>query len=119
MELNYVGTKTNQHLRSGLATYAAIDIGLAGEEWAELRVAPDVGDGIAHENDALFVFRKMRNGGVGFTIAGQIWPVLGYLLPTFHFFYFCGEFRAVSGFFCGFFGRRILLRGSGKAEEKK
>ena len=70
-----VGAKTNEHLRSCLAADAAANVRLAGEKPAELWTNPCVGDGVAHEDDAPFVFRGRSDFYVGFAIADELGPV--------------------------------------------
>jgi hypothetical protein len=89
-----VGTEADEHLRRGLSADAAVDVGLAGKEAAVFGADPGVGDGVAHEDDALFVFRGRFNGGVCVVVAGEIGPVLERLLGGGEF---GGEFGAVAG----------------------
>ena len=68
---DHVGTKADQHLRSGLSADAAVQVRLAWEELAAVLLSPAIGDGIAHEHHG-------RSGGsrvVG-AIPAQIRPIL-------------------------------------------
>ena len=68
-QVDDVGAEANQHLGRSLSADAAIDVGLAGEGLVEL---PDVGDGVAHEDDAVLTrltaaraWRWRRDSGPG------------------------------------------------------
>jgi hypothetical protein len=50
MKIDYILAEADQHLRRGLASDAAVDVGLAGKIFVEM---PDVGDGVAEEDDAV------------------------------------------------------------------
>ena len=77
VEVDDVRTKANEHLRCGLPADAAVNVGLAGERLVEL---PDVGDGVAHEDDAVFVGVAQAKLGVGLTIAAEIAEIIHPLL---------------------------------------
>ena len=106
LQRDHVRAKADQHLRRGLSADAAVDVRLAGEESAELGLHPHVGDGIAHEDDALLVLSGRLHGGVGVVIAGDVGPVLESLLVVGEFCGDRGEFFAIG---VRFFG--IGLRG--------
>src|SRR5580704_2327585 len=72
-QIDDVRPEANQHLRRSLSANAAIDVGLAGEVLLEL---PDVGDRVAHENDACLIFRRGSELGVGFAIATEVAEVV-------------------------------------------
>ncbi len=76
LERDDIGAETDEHLRSGLAADAAVDVRLAGKEAAEFWANPGVGDGVAHEDDALFGFGGRFYRGVGVVVAGDVGPVL-------------------------------------------
>ncbi len=76
LERDDVWAKAYEHLRSGLAADAAVDVRLAGKEAAKLGLDPGVGDGVAHEDDAFFGFGGRLDGGVGVVVAGDVGPVL-------------------------------------------
>ena len=55
MQIDHILAEADQHLRRGLPADAAVEVGLAGEIVLEL---PDVGDGIAEEDDAVLARRR-------------------------------------------------------------
>src|SRR5579872_6892282 len=63
---NDVLSKSDQHLRRGLAGDAAVDIWLSGKKLAAIRSprrslhAPTFGDGISHKHDARFAGGRRR-----------------------------------------------------------
>ena len=69
-EVDDIGEKPDEHLRSGLAADAAIDVGFAGERFEEF---PAVGDGVSVENDAAGL--GLEFGVIG-VIAAELIPVL-------------------------------------------
>ncbi len=73
MQINYVLTETDQHLRRRLPADAAVEVRLAGKIFLEL---PDVGDGIAEEDDAVFARSWRFEGGVSIPIAGELSEVV-------------------------------------------
>ena len=54
MKINHVLAEADEHLRRGLASDAAVEVGLAGKILVEM---PDVGDGVAEEDDAVLARR--------------------------------------------------------------
>ena len=74
MQVNHILAEADQHLRRGLSADAAVQVRLAGEIVLEL---PDVGDGIAEKDDAVFAGRGRLEGGVGVTVAGELAEVVG------------------------------------------
>ena len=74
MQINYILTETDQHLRRGLSADAAVEVRLAGEIFLKL---PDVGDGIAKEDDAVLAGRGRLEGGIGVAVAGELAEVVG------------------------------------------
>ena len=74
MQVDYILAEAHQHLRRGLSADAAVEVGLAGEIVFEL---PDVGDGIAEEDDAVLAGRGRLEGGVGVAVAGELAVVVG------------------------------------------
>ena len=75
LQVDHVRPEPNQHLRRRLAADAAADVRLAGEEVAEARLRPGVGDRVAHEDDA-----RLAGGGCGerairVAIAREVRPV--------------------------------------------
>src|SRR5579863_1986574 len=71
---DYVLAEADQHLRGGLASDAAVEVGLAGEIFVEV---PDVGDGIAEEYDAVLAGRGRLEGSVGVAVAGELSEIVG------------------------------------------
>ena len=69
MQIDHVFAEAHQHLRGGLAADAAVDVVLAGERLVEL---PDVGDGIAEEDHALFAGRWGAEFDVVVVVARQL-----------------------------------------------
>ena len=59
MEIDHIRPEAQNHLRRGLTADAAVDIRFAGKEFA-IVTAPGIGNGIAHEDDALFARRQAR-----------------------------------------------------------
>ena len=69
MQVNHILAEAHQHLRRGLPADAAVEVGLAGKVVLEL---PNVGDGIAEEDNAVFAGRGRLEGGVGVAVAGEL-----------------------------------------------
>src|SRR5580700_2085093 len=74
LQRDYVLAKAAQHLRCGLASDPAVEVGLAGEIFVEV---PDVGDGVSEENDAVLAGCGRLEGGVGVTVAGELSEIVG------------------------------------------
>src|SRR5258708_4599860 len=87
MKINHVLPEADEHLRRGLASDAAVDVGLAGKVFLKM---PDVGDRVAEEYGAVLAGRRRLEGGVGLAIAGEFAEVVakggsfgGAVLPFF------------------------------------
>ena len=68
LKVDDVLAEAEEHLRGGLAADAAVDVGLAGKVLVEV---PALGDGVAHEDDALFTGRGRAEFGVGIAEVGE------------------------------------------------
>src|SRR5260370_1196978 len=68
MKINHVLPEADEHLRRGLASDAAVDVGLAGKVFLKM---PDVGDRVAEEYGAVLARRRRLEGGGGLAIAGE------------------------------------------------
>ncbi len=74
MKLDHVLAEADQHLRRGLASDAAVEVGLTGKIFIDL---PEVGDGVAEEDDAVLADAGGLEGGVGVTVAGEFAEIIG------------------------------------------
>src|SRR5439155_26693912 len=75
MQRDHIRAESHKHLRSSLSADAAIDIGLARKEAAELRILPRVSNGVAHKDDPRFVLLRRRQLCISIMIAGQRRPI--------------------------------------------
>ena len=76
VESDDVLLEAEEHLLSGLAADAAVDVRFAGEErTCAFFAAPDIGDGVSHKDNAGMVRGRRRELGVGIAIAGEVGPV--------------------------------------------
>jgi hypothetical protein len=74
MKIDHILAEAHQHLRRGLAADAAVDVGLAGKIFVEM---PDVGDGVAEEDDAILAGGGRFERGVGVAVARQLAEIIG------------------------------------------
>ncbi len=75
LERDHVGPEPDEHLRRRLAADAAPDVGLPGEERAEPRLRPRVGDGIAHEDDAWLARTRGGQRAIRVAVPREVGPV--------------------------------------------
>src|SRR5262245_61986751 len=68
--------KPNQHLGRGLSSDAAIDIRFAGKEASRTWVVPQIGNGVAQENDTALIPGGRGELAVRLTVAPKTRPVL-------------------------------------------
>ncbi len=74
MKIDHVLAKADQHLRSSLSSDAAVDVRLAGKVLVN---APQIGDGVAEEDNAILSGCRRLEGGVGFAIACELAKIVG------------------------------------------
>ena len=75
LQVDNILAEADQHLRRGLASDATVDVRLASKILVEM---PDVGDGVAEEDDAALAGRGLLQSGVGVAVAREFtaaWPL--------------------------------------------